>query len=502
MRDDCDAGRVARQVHVWQLVAHVARPATALNRVAVAQLAIRRVAPALDLQVVKQCAGVYVACGNLKGRPTRPEVDVRERVAHIPRVPPPTRVRVTEPELAPAVTAPALDAAIRKDGAHVNRVVAPAGDLHHRASIRPHVDAVGSIHQVPAPRVVAPTPEPTQIINHARVSNVRADLDCRAALPNVDAGQVIAHLAWLVAEPGVGRVRRLAACPIRVAAKALDAAVVQHSADVAVARCDLDRVAAGPKVDERQSVAHFPSVIPTVIVVAKPEVSASAKALEPTRQCHPVLNNDARHKAAGGDLHGPLIRPEIDRIHFRPEAAATCARRPAVALGHTAASAELTQLVWIPEALELARRAVDGAHVRSRPRQLHRTRAVAIVVKIKVHKRQAVSHLVRLVAAVVPSARRCLLRINRKIIWADAVHAFAAPAPALDAEPRPAWSVRVIDAQLDAVPRLCRNERSAAKRFGEGVARQGGSLLTFRGAGSHLDPRRLKGQNGGQGPQP
>jgi len=269
-----------------------------------------------------------------------------------------------------------------------------------------------------------------------------------------------------------------------------------------VARCDLDRVAAGPKVDERQSVAHFPSVIPTVIVVAKPEVSASAKALEPTRQCHPVLNDDARHKAAGGDLHGPLIRPEIDRIHFRPEAAATCARRPAVALGHTAASAELTQLVWIPEALELARRAVDGAHVRSRPRQLHGTRAVAIVIKIKVHKRQAVSHLVRLVAAVVPSARPLLLRVNRIILWADAVHTSAAPAPTLDAEPRPAWSVRVIDAQLDAVPVFCRKESSAAKRFGEGVAHQGGSLLTFRGAGSHLDPRRLKGQNGGQGPQP
>ena len=349
----------------------------------------------------------------------------------------------------------------------------------------------------------APAPEPTQIINHARVIIVRADLDGRAALAKVDAGQVIAHLAWLVADLAVGSVVRLAARhEAAVLAKALDAAVVQHSADVAVARCDLDRVAAGPEVDERQSVAHLPSVIPTVIVVAKPEESASAKALEPTRQCHPVLNDDARHKAAGGDLHGPLIRPEIDRIHFRPEAAATCARRPAVALGHTAASAELTQLVWIPEALELARRAVDGAHVRSRPRQLHGTRAVAIVVKIKVHKRQAVSHLVRLVAAVVPSARRCLLRINRKIIWADAVHAFAAPAPALDAEPRPAWSVRVIDAQLDAVPRLCRKERSAAKRFGEGVARQGGSLLTFRGAGSHLDPRRLKGQNGGQGPQP
>ena len=187
---------------------------------------------------------------------------------------------------------------------------------------------------------------------------------------------------------------------------------------------------------------------------------------------------------------------------MRSQAAAIWARRHTVASRHLTASAELTQLVWIPEALELARRAVDGAHVRSRPRQLYGTRAVAIVVKIKVHKRQAVSHLVRLVAAVVPSARRCLLRINRKIIWADAVHAFAAPAPALDAEPRPAWSVRVIDAQLDAVPVFCRKERSAAKRFGEGIARQGGSLLTFRGAGSHLDPRRLKGQNGGQGPQP
>ena len=145
MRDDCDARRVARQIHVWQLVAHVARPATALNRVAVAQLAIHIQAPALDLQVVKQCAGVCGACGNLKGRPTRPEVDVREPVAHIPRVPQPALVRVAEPELARAVTAPALDAAIGEDGAHMIRVVAPAGDLHHRASIRPHVDAAGRI---------------------------------------------------------------------------------------------------------------------------------------------------------------------------------------------------------------------------------------------------------------------------------------------------------------------------------------------------------------------
>ena len=159
----------------------------------------------------------------------------------------------------------------------------------------------------------APAPEPTQIINHARVIIVRADLDGRAALAKVDAGQVIAHLAWLVADLAVGSVVRLAARhEAAVLAKALDAAVVQHSADVAVARCDLDRVAAGPEVDERQSVAHLPSVIPTVIVVAKPEVSASAKALEPTRQCHPVLNDDARRIAAGGDLHGSLIRPEAD----------------------------------------------------------------------------------------------------------------------------------------------------------------------------------------------
>ena len=159
----------------------------------------------------------------------------------------------------------------------------------------------------------APAPEPTQIINHAREIIVRADLDGRAALAKVDAGQVIAHLAWLVADLAVGSVVRLAARhEAAVLAKALDAAVVQHSADVPVARCDLDRVAAGPEVDERQSVAHLPSVIPTVIVVAKPEVSASAKALEPTRQCQPVLNDDARRIAAGGDLHGSLIRPEAD----------------------------------------------------------------------------------------------------------------------------------------------------------------------------------------------
>ena len=56
MRDDRDARRVARQVHVRQLVAHLARHFAARQSVTVAQLAIRPRAPALDLQVVEQCA--------------------------------------------------------------------------------------------------------------------------------------------------------------------------------------------------------------------------------------------------------------------------------------------------------------------------------------------------------------------------------------------------------------------------------------------------------------
>ena len=218
--------------------------------------------------------------------------------------------------------------------------------------------------------MVAPAPEIGLIVYHARESTIGADLDGRAALAEVDTGQVVTHFPWPVANPGVGRVVRLAACQEIVVAEALDVAVVQQNARVAVARCDLDRVAASPKADERQRVAHGRSVIPAVHGVAVAEVSTPAEAFEPARQSHTVLNDNAREKAPGSDLYGLQIRPEVDRLHFRSQAAAGRAIGCAMAVRYPATAAELTHVVRIPEALELSRRAVDGAHVPSRLRHL------------------------------------------------------------------------------------------------------------------------------------
>ena len=133
MRDERNARRVARQVHIRQLVAHLAQHFASRQGITIAQLAKVPRAPALDLQVVKECAGVRAAGGDLQGRSTRSQVHIREPIAHIPRGPLSPRVRVAKPELTATIRAPALDSAIGKDGAHVIGVVGPTGDLHHRA---------------------------------------------------------------------------------------------------------------------------------------------------------------------------------------------------------------------------------------------------------------------------------------------------------------------------------------------------------------------------------
>ena len=133
MRDERNARRVARQVHIRQLVAHLARHFAARQIITVAQLAAVARAPALDLQVVEERAGVIATRGDLQGRSTRSQVHGRERIAQIPSGALSAIVRVAKPELTATIRAPALDAAIGKEGAHVIRVVGPTGYLHHRA---------------------------------------------------------------------------------------------------------------------------------------------------------------------------------------------------------------------------------------------------------------------------------------------------------------------------------------------------------------------------------
>ena len=257
--------------------------------------------------------------GDMQGRSTRSQVHVRERIAHILRRRPLSPiVGVAKPELTATIRAPALDAAINEEGAHVIRIVGTTGYLHHRACSRAHLNELG--REATAPRMVAPAPEIGLIIYGAPEGTVGADLDGLAALAEVNFGQVVTHLAWLVADLGVGRIPiRLAKPLLPVVAEALDVAVVQQDARVTVARCDLDRVAAGPEADERQRIAHLIGGIPTALGVAVADVSASAEALETAGQCHLVLNDGARLIAAGGDLYGPHIRPQVDRLHIRSQ---------------------------------------------------------------------------------------------------------------------------------------------------------------------------------------
>ena len=169
---------------------------------AVAELTLGAASPALDGVVVEDGAGV-AAGGDGECGAACAEVDGGEVVAHLARLVPDVRA-ASVAEIAPVPEAPALGGVVVEEGAGV--------------------EVAGG------------------------------DGECGAACAEVDGGEVVAHLAWLVADPDVAAVAELT---VDALSPALDGVVVEEGAGVASAGGDGECGAACAEVDRGEVVAHF-----------------------------------------------------------------------------------------------------------------------------------------------------------------------------------------------------------------------------------------------------
>ena len=102
---------------------------------------------------------------------------------------------------------------------------------------------------------------------------------CRlAAGPKADAWQVVAHLGRAI--PAIGGITK-AELPLVVAAPALDTPIIQERARVQP-ESQLCHIAAAPKADEWQVVAHLRRAVAAVGPIAKAERPEVAVAPSPT----------------------------------------------------------------------------------------------------------------------------------------------------------------------------------------------------------------------------
>ena len=133
------------------------------------------------------------------------------------------------------------------------------------------VAAVVGVAQAELPvAVVAPALDGAVVEERAGVVAAGGDRGGGAAGAEVDGGEVVAHLAGLVAAVvGVAE----AELAVAVVAPALDGAVVEQRAGVVVAGGDRGGGAAGAEVDGGKVVAHLAGLVAAVVGVAEAELA-------------------------------------------------------------------------------------------------------------------------------------------------------------------------------------------------------------------------------------
>ncbi len=299
-----------------EVVAHLAGPVAVRGGVALAELARRRVAPALELAVVERGAGVVPARRDAGGGASAAEVDGGEVVAHLAG-----RAAdddgLADAELALQAVAPALDRAVVEEGTSMevgggDRGRGPAGAEVDGgqvvAQLAGTVAAGVGVAQAEL-AVVVPAPALHRAVVEEGADPVRADghLGGRAAGAQVHGGEVVTHLAGGVA--AVGGVAEAEEAEV-VEAPALDGTVVEQGTRLEARRADGGGGAAGAEVDGGEVVAHLARAVAPVVGApcAEGAEGAAAPALDGG-----VVEDCAGVEVAGGQGDGGAAGSEVDR---------------------------------------------------------------------------------------------------------------------------------------------------------------------------------------------
>ena len=303
------------QIHGGQVVAHLVGLIAALSGVALAELTIVVAAPALHRAVIQERAGVVLAEGGHRGGVASAERDGGQAVAELVGVIAEVG-GVALAELAIAVVAPALQAAVIEGGAGGGRVGLHRGDGAAGAEIQIGEGAVhlrllsapvvGVLLAELAVIVTAPTLHSAVVQHRAGVILRRVEAGGGVAGAQIHGGQVVAHLVGLIAAlSGVA----LAELTIVVAAPALHRAVIQERAGVVLAEGGHRGGVASAERDGGQAVAELVGVIAEVggVALAELAIAVVAPALQAAVIEHRAVgvtpHGDLSDRAAGAELH-------------------------------------------------------------------------------------------------------------------------------------------------------------------------------------------------------
>ncbi|CAB5064767.1 unannotated protein [freshwater metagenome] len=281
---DCRRGASRAEVDGEQVVTHLASHITAIVRVAVAELSLGAVAPALDGVVVENGAGAPASRTDRFGGAPCAEVDRRKAVAHLAGVVPAV-VRIAETKVRVSVVAPALDrvvveehTAVDASGAHdfgdASGAEVDGGEVvSHLAGV------VAPVARVTEPQlavvVLAPALDGVVVEDRAGVPHARIDGLGGASGAEVDGGEVVSHLAGVVT-PVVGV--PVAEFTNLVESPTLHRVVVEEGTRVISAGCQRKRGASGAEVDGGEVVSHFAGVDATAGGVSVPEFAVAIEA--------------------------------------------------------------------------------------------------------------------------------------------------------------------------------------------------------------------------------
>ena len=317
---DPEAAHVAAEIGVSEAVPHLVATVAALGGVALAEVAVAVVAPALHPIVVQQSAGVRGAEGDVAGGAASAEVDGGEAVAHLVGAVAGV-AGVAEAELAVVVTAPALQAVIIQDRAGV---VAPGDEPLHRAAgaqidgleaavhlLRLAASGGGVALAEVAVAVVAPALHRPVIQDRAGLLIAQREGGGGVALAEIDEGQAVADLVGVVAPLGGVAEAELTAA---VGAPALHPAVGEPGAGVlapGLHLSDAQRIAqgVGAQICVGEAVAELVGAVADGGAVAEAELAAvvAAPALHLVvveHRAHVVaVGVGLRHGAAGAQIH-------------------------------------------------------------------------------------------------------------------------------------------------------------------------------------------------------
>jgi hypothetical protein len=247
-------------------------------------------APALDLVVIEEGAGLVAARGDGRGGAVAAQGNGGEGVAHLAGVVA-AMVDVADAEGAHSVVAPALHSAVVEEGAGVGAAGGDGGGgaagaegdrgegVAHLAGT---VSAIGGVADPElADVVLAPALHSAVVEERAGVRSAGSDGGRGPAAAEGNDGEGVAHLARSIATGGGVADPEP---PEAILAPALDLAVVEEGAGVGIAGTDGDGGTSGAEVDRGQRLRQFAACVAAVLRVAEPQLSqqVSAPALHRT----------------------------------------------------------------------------------------------------------------------------------------------------------------------------------------------------------------------------